>query len=134
MIGCADRASLKSICVPVSGHKRPALHESSSLSVGGFSAFFLLSVSLLPDSFVCAALPIQQIQFSYFIRPFFSFSLSRRIYINTVSLQSPFCSIPAFSLHCFSFARPSSSRLVFQGVNGKHQELSNPQRSLAATT
>lgn len=36
MIGC--------ICLSVSGHKRPALRESSSYSVGGFSAFFLLSV------------------------------------------------------------------------------------------
>lgn len=52
------RASLKSICVPVSGHKRLALHESSSLSVGGFSAFFPLSVSLLPDSFVCCRPPL----------------------------------------------------------------------------
>lgn len=57
MIGLCGwhRASLKSICVPVSDHKGQALQESSSLSSGvGFSAFFLQSAWFL---FVCAAMP-----------------------------------------------------------------------------
>lgn len=42
-----SEASLKSICVPVSVHKRSALCESSSPSVGGFSSHFP-SVCIIP--------------------------------------------------------------------------------------
>ena len=80
MIGLCGRhrASLKSICVPVSDHKRQALQESSSLSVcvcvGGVLCF-LPSVCMIPLC-VCrhALVPAQKLSLaSYFIWPFFTF-------------------------------------------------------------
>ena len=126
------RASLKSICVPVRGHKRPALHESSSPSVGGFTAFFPLShFSLTP---LCAALhsflPNRFSLTSYYAEQFFSFSPSSQIYINSTPsiLHSPAPSRNSDSPVSL-LSLPSSPPLVFQGVNGKHCK---HERSLAA--
>lgn len=71
---------------------------------GGVSLLYslcLCAASLIPDFFVCAALPsFLSNKFSlasYFIWPFFSFSLSRRIYINTACSILPF--VPSSHSH-----------------------------------
>lgn len=54
MRGC-HRATLKSIGVPASGHKRPALRESSSLSAG---FFFLVSSLVVCVLSRCSLIPL----------------------------------------------------------------------------
>lgn len=88
-------ASLKSICVPVSGHKRQALHESSSLFVGGFYAFFPLSHCSLIPLYVPPLLFNKLSLAPYFVcsTVFLIFPFQADLYQHC-SLPSAFCSIP----------------------------------------
>ena len=105
MIGLCGRhrASLKSICVPVSDHKRQALQESSSLSVcvcvcvwGGGS---LLSSLSLHDSSLCVppcprSCPKTQPRFLFHLTVFHIFPLFSGGFVST-----PLPALSLFSLH-----------------------------------
>lgn len=109
--GC-HRATLKSVGVPASGHKRPALRESSSLSAGFFfllsslavcvlSHCSLIPLCVLPSTPSCltnsASLLISSVHFPHFPLP---------VYVNNAPsvLYSPVppsrcCSPDSLSLH-----------------------------------
>lgn len=87
------RVCLKSMCPS----ERQLKTSSAWILVylrGGVSFLCQCAVSLLSHSFVCAALhsfPSNKCSLaSHFVRPFFSFSLPRRLYINRAPSSLPF--------------------------------------------